>query len=127
MPDNVRIMEFADDISTYLKAAQIIISQAGHSTAMEILTLGKPSLIIPDVGQIEQESNAKRMKELGVCETLQYSSLCPDLLFEKIHALLSDDSYKEKAHYYSEKAKSMNGQLKAASIIMELSERIQCY
>ena len=42
-----------------MAAAQLIIAQAGHSTAMEILTLGKPALIIPIKGQIEQENNAK--------------------------------------------------------------------
>ncbi|MCE8423188.1 MAG: UDP-N-acetylglucosamine--N-acetylmuramyl-(pentapeptide) pyrophosphoryl-undecaprenol N-acetylglucosamine transferase [Candidatus Methanoperedens sp.] len=127
VPENVRIMEFAEDISSYMKAAEIIITQAGHSTAMEIMTLGKASLLIPDQGQTEQESNSERMKELGVCETIQYSSLSADLLSAKIEALLSDERYKEKAMYYSEMARKMNGPVKAAGIIMDLSERIQYY
>lgn len=126
-PENVRILEFVDDISSYMKSAQAIITQAGHSTAMEILTLGKPSLIIPDEGQIEQESNAQRMKELGVCETIQYSSLGTDLLSGKINALLSDKRFREKAMHYSEKARMMDGSIKASGLIMELSGRIQCY
>ncbi len=64
-PKNVIIREFAKDISVYMKNAGLIITQAGHSTAMEILTLGKPALIIPDEGQLEQENNASRMRELG--------------------------------------------------------------
>jgi uncharacterized protein (TIGR00661 family) len=126
-PENVIISEFAQDISAYMHSAQMIITQAGHSTAMEILTIGKPSLIIPDKGQIEQESNAARMRELGVCKTLDYSSMSPSSLFEKIDLLLKDGKYRDKAVQFREMAKQMNGTKKAADIIIELSERIQCY
>ena len=127
VPDNVIVREFAEDISSYMRAAEFIITQAGHSTAMEILTLGKPALIIPDDGQIEQESNAARMKELGVCETLDYASLGPGSLFEKIDLLLSDLRFREKAKHYSEISKNMKGPQKAADLILELSDRVQCY
>jgi len=80
LPPNVKVSEFATDISSYMKASDLIITQAGHSTAMEILTTGKPALIIPDKGQIEQENNAERMRELGSCETLDYDSLDPESL-----------------------------------------------
>jgi UDP-N-acetylglucosamine--N-acetylmuramyl-(pentapeptide) pyrophosphoryl-undecaprenol N-acetylglucosamine transferase len=127
VPPNVTIREFAVDISSYMQVADLIITQAGHSTAMEILTLGKPALIIPDKGQIEQENNALRMKELGVSETLDYASLKPQQIFEKINILLSNKSYKKKAEVYSIRARTMNGAKRSADIILELSERIQCY
>lgn len=125
--ENVKVLEFAEDISSYMQAAEIIITQAGHSTAMEILTLGKPALIIPDKEQIEQENNAARMRELGVCETLDYASLEPESLFEKINALLNDVRFREKAKQYSEMARKMKGAEKAKDMILELSDRIQCY
>ena len=127
LPSNVKVSEFAADISSYMKAADLIITQAGHSTAMEILTTGKPALIIPDRGQIEQENNARRMKELGACETLDYDSLDPESLSSKIRELIKDKRYSEKAVLYSQMSKMMNGPQKAAQIIMELSGRIQCY
>ncbi len=127
VPANIMVSEFADDISSYMNAAEVIITQAGHSTAMEILTLGKPALIIPDMGQIEQENNAARMRELGVCETLDYTSLNPESIFEKINTLLNDTGFKKKAKQYSEMAKKMKGAQKAADLILELSDSIQCY
>lgn len=127
IPANVRVFEFAEDISSYMKAAELIITQAGHSTAMEILTLGKPALIIPDKGQIEQENNAARMKELGVCDTLDYNSLDPEYIFEKIDILLNDIRFRKRAMQFSELAKKMSGPQKAAQIILELSERVSCY
>jgi len=127
VPGNVKVLEFAEDISSYMQAAEMIITQAGHSTAMEVLTLGKPALVIPDKDQVEQENNAARMKELGMCETLDYASLDAESLFEKISVLLNDTRFREKARQYSEMAKKMNGPQKAADIILELSERIQYY
>lgn len=121
IPKNVRVFEFADDISPYMRAADLIITQAGHSTAMEIIALGKPALIIPDKGQIEQECNASRMKELGVAETLDYVHLEPHFLFEKIDMLLHDSKYKENAKIYSKMAQKMNGAKKAAEIILGYS------
>ncbi len=126
-PGNVKIFEFANDISRYMQKAELIITQAGHSTAMETLMLAKPTLIIPDKGQFEQESNAMRMKELGVGEMLDYDSLDAESLFGKIDLLLKDARFREKASYYSEMAKNMKGSQTATEIIMELSQRIQCY
>ncbi|MCZ7391999.1 MAG: UDP-N-acetylglucosamine--N-acetylmuramyl-(pentapeptide) pyrophosphoryl-undecaprenol N-acetylglucosamine transferase [Candidatus Methanoperedens sp.] len=127
IPKNVKVMGFAEDISSYMQGAELIVTQAGHSTAMEILTLGKPALIIPDKGQIEQESNAARMKELGICETLDYASLDTESFFEKINLLLNDSGFGERAKQYAEMAKKMEGCKKAADIISGLSDRIQCY
>ncbi|MGP8321112.1 MAG: UDP-N-acetylglucosamine--N-acetylmuramyl-(pentapeptide) pyrophosphoryl-undecaprenol N-acetylglucosamine transferase [Methanosarcinaceae archaeon] len=126
-PDNVKVETFVKDIFPYLKASDLIITQAGHSTAMEILTLGKTSLIIPDKGQIEQENNAARMKELRVCETLDYDSLTPDALFDTIYMLLNEPGYGEMAKHYSKIVQEMKGDEKAAKIILELSNRLQVY
>ncbi len=45
-----------------MKAADLVVTQAGHSTAMELLTLGKPSVIIPDMKQREQENTLQEWK-----------------------------------------------------------------
>lgn len=127
IPKNLKLMGFSDDISSYMTEAELIIAQAGHSTAMEILTLGKPALIIPIKGQVEQEYNAERMKELGMCETLNYESFNDKGFYEKIYLLLNEKRFKDNAKRYSEMTRQMKGSQKAADIILELSNRIQCY
>ena len=127
IPKNTTIVGFCEDPSPYIAAAELVIAQAGHSTAMEILTLGKPALIIPIKGHIEQEYNAKRMKEFGMCETLDYESFNGEILYEKIKLLLNENGFKEKAKLFSENAREMKGSQKAADIILELSNRIQSY
>lgn len=127
IPQNVRLMGFRDDLSSYMNSSDLIITQAGHSTAMEIMTIGKPALIIPIKGQIEQENNAARLKALGICEILDYQSLDPENFYTKINSLLTDTHFRERSRFYSEMASNMNGSRTAAEIILGLSGRIQCY
>jgi len=126
-PQNVEIRGFADNIYPYMAAADLVVTQAGHSTAMELLTLGKPALIVPDQGQVEQECNAKRMKEIGVAETLTYKNLEEKSVCRKINMLLETSSYREKAEAFAEMAQRLDGAKRASDTILELSSRIQCY
>ncbi|CAG0967448.1 hypothetical protein METP2_01186 [Methanosarcinales archaeon] len=67
------------------------------------------------------------MKEFGMCETLDYESFDGEDLYEKIKLLLNENGFKEKAKLFSENAREMKGSQKVADIILELSNRIQCY
>ncbi|HMB45651.1 MAG TPA: hypothetical protein VKL21_07500, partial [Candidatus Methanoperedens sp.] len=61
------------------------------------------------------------------CETLEYSTLEPESLYQKISTVLNDPGFREKARQYSIMSKTMKGSRKASEIILELSNRIQCY
>lgn len=67
------------------------------------------------------------MTELGMCETLNYESFNSEGLYEKIRLLVNEKKFKEKAMQYSEMIRQMKGSQKAADMIIELSNRIQCY
>ncbi|MFA6989169.1 MAG: glycosyltransferase [Candidatus Gastranaerophilaceae bacterium] len=127
VPSNVRIMGMVPDVSPYMKAADIVITQAGHSTAMELLTLGKKSIIIPDLKQIEQENNAQRMSELGVCQKVVYNELSAEHLKKCIAKILDDESYQNKAGQFAAFAKEIQGRKKAAEILRDYSLRLQYY
>ena len=72
---NVRLRIFLPDILPYAKTADIIIMPAGHSGIMESILLRKPGVVIPDIGQAEQESNARMYKKLGLGEALTIDRL----------------------------------------------------
>jgi len=67
------------------------------------------------------------MKELGMCETLDYDSFNGEGLYEKIHLLLNEKKFKGKAVQYCEMTKQMKGSQKAAEIILDYSNRMECY
>lgn len=124
-PDNVKIIERVPNLASHLKAADLVVTQAGHSTAMELLTLGKPSIIVPDLKQTEQENNAMRMAEFEVGIKLEYTELSPVKLSDSIKNVLSDSKYKENAEKFAAMAEEIEGRKKAAQVLREYSTRLQ--
>jgi uncharacterized protein (TIGR00661 family) len=124
---NVHLKGMIPDISPYLKAADIVIAQAGHSTAMEILSLGKPSIIVPDLNQIEQENNAKRMKELEVSEVLTQDELEVHKLFDCIQKVMNEEKYKKNAQLFATMSKEMDAKRRVAEILTDYSMRLHRY
>ena len=94
---------------------------------MELLTLGKPSVIIPDAKQIEQENNASRMKEMEVALTISYDELLPAKLADSLRKVISEPKYKHNAEKFKEMAKKIQGSKKAAEVLREYSSRLQYY
>lgn len=127
LPQNVNIQGMISDVSPYLKTADLIISQAGHSTAMEILSLGKPSIIVPDLNQIEQENNAKRMSELQVSEVITHDNLTVQKMFDCIQKVMKDEKYKKNAQFFATMSKEMNAKKRVADILSEYALRLHRY
>lgn len=124
---NVHIQGMIADISPYLKTADVVIAQAGHSTAMEILSLGKPSVIVPDLNQIEQENNAKRMAELQVSEVISHKNLTVHKMYDCIQKVMKDEKYKKNAQFFATMSKEMNAKQRVADILSEYALRLHRY
>lgn len=127
IPKNVHIQGMIPDISPYLKTSDVVIAQAGHSTAMEILSLGKPAVIVPDLNQIEQENNAMRMAELEVAEVITHDKLNVNRMFECIQKVMNDEKYKKNAEVFAIMSKEMNAKKKVADILSDYAMRLHRY
>lgn len=127
IPSNVHLQGMIPDISPYLKTADLVIAQAGHSTAMEILSLGKPSVIVPDLNQIEQENNAKRMAELQVSEVVTHQNLTVQKMCECIQKVMKDEKYKKNAQFFATMSKKMDAKRRVADILSEYAMRLHRY
>lgn len=129
LPPNLEVHKFVKDAAPYFKAADLVITQAGHSTAMELLTLGKPSLIIPDAQQIEQENNAARMQELGVSKTVSYQQLeaGPKILRNTVEELLHTPCYSNNSQAFAKMAAESYGARFAANHLREFARRLSAY
>lgn len=120
---NVKIRRFLPDIFSHQLSADILVMPAGHSGIMEAVILGKPCLLLPDLVQPEQMSNAKRCKELGLGDFLPLSQA--DKLPEKLALLYKNYSlYKKRAESFSKSAKScVNGAENLVKMCEEFVER----
>lgn len=127
IPENVNIQPLAPEIAKYMKAADMVITQAGHSTAMELLTLGKSSLIVPDLNQREQENNAARMAEVGVSKVLTYAELDSVKLCYAIQEILENNKFSKNAQNYATIAEENVGRVEVAKLLKEYSKRLSYY
>lgn len=130
VPSNVQIHPFVKEAAPYFKAADLVITQAGHSTAMELLTLGKPCLVVPDAHQIEQENNARRLAELGVALVMRYDELeAPGqaMFRENIQHLLETPSFGLRASEMAGMAARVHGAAQAANHLRQFAHRLSAY
>jgi UDP-N-acetylglucosamine transferase subunit ALG13 len=57
------------DLQPLLNSAHTVICRSGYSSVMDILALGKKSILIPTPGQTEQEYLAQHLHYIGACYT----------------------------------------------------------
>ena len=81
----VKIIEFTDDILSYMATADLIISMGGYNTICEILSVKKPAIVIPRVHPVkEQWIRAERMAKMGLCRTINPDQLTPESLINAV-------------------------------------------
>ena len=67
----VRVIEFLDDMVSYMNAADVVVSMAGYNTICELLTLAKTSIVVPRVTPVEEQKiRAERMAHIPIFRTI---------------------------------------------------------
>lgn len=78
---NVQLLEFTDDLISYMNAADLVVSMGGYNTVCEILSLKKRAIIVPRVRPVEEQwIRAERMASMGLLATIHPDSLNPQEL-----------------------------------------------
>lgn len=81
----VQIGEFTDDMTSYMEAADAIVSMGGYNTVCEILSLNKRAVVVPRVQPVqEQWIRAKRMANLGLFKVIHPDFLTPQKLVDAV-------------------------------------------
>ena len=79
-PD-LQVIEFTDDLMSYMHAADVVVSMAGYNSICELLTLRKRSIVIPRVKPVEEQKiRAERLAGLGAFRVILPNELTSQLL-----------------------------------------------
>jgi predicted glycosyltransferase len=85
----VTMMEFTNDLMSYLNAADAVVSMGGYNTICEILSLQKKAIVIPRVRPVqEQWIRAERMSRLGFFQYIHPDALTAETLMQALQAQL---------------------------------------
>lgn len=74
----IDVRDFTDDMSSYVSAADLVVSMAGYNTVCDVLTLAARAVVVPRVRPVlEQSIRAERMAALGWFRTVHPDGLTP--------------------------------------------------
>jgi UDP-N-acetylglucosamine--N-acetylmuramyl-(pentapeptide) pyrophosphoryl-undecaprenol N-acetylglucosamine transferase len=79
---NAELAPFFQDMDTHYASAHLVIGRAGASTCAELAVVGRPSILVPLPGAIDnhQSANASALAECGAATVLPQSEFSPERL-----------------------------------------------
>lgn len=104
--DDVSLLEYIDDMPSYLAAADLVISRSGALTVSEIVACGKAAILIPspNVTGNHQYHNAKAIAEKGGAILIEEADLNDEVL---VSAVMSVMHNREKLNEMERVSKAM--------------------
>lgn len=86
---NVSLLEFTQDFISYLNTADLVVSMGGYNTVCEILSVGKPAIIIPRTEPVsEQLIRAKCFSRKERVTYIHPDQLNTDTLMDNVYVQL---------------------------------------
>jgi len=120
---NLTVIPWLKNRFELIKAADIIISRAGHGTLSQAMYFGKPVVVIPTPSHTEQFGNALTASSLGFAKILKQEKLTFRNLLRCVdHLSNSEDLSRRTEEIQSEVAK-LNGVDSILKIILNTNEK----
>ena len=119
------VRAFLDDMPARFGAADLVLARAGASTVAELCAAGKPSLLVPFplAADDHQRRNAEVLTDAGAAEMLLQSKLTPELLQQRLLALLSNPSALTAMGQQARTLARENAASEIARIVRELARK----
>ena len=82
---------FFPDVAAKLAAAHLVIARAGASTVAELAVVGRPAILVPLPGAIDdhQSANARALADARGASVIAQPDFSPDALRERLAALFA--------------------------------------
>jgi UDP-N-acetylglucosamine--N-acetylmuramyl-(pentapeptide) pyrophosphoryl-undecaprenol N-acetylglucosamine transferase len=89
---SAELAPFFTDVAGLLRAAHLVIARAGASTVAELAIAGRPAVLVPLPGAIDdhQTENARALAEAGGAWVVPQAAFTPDALAGRLSGLLAD-------------------------------------
>ena len=86
---NVHLLDFTDQMTSYIGAADVVVSMGGYNSVCEILSAGRPAIIVPRVTpRKEQLIRAEILNRRGIVRMIHPDDLTPASLLDATRGLL---------------------------------------
>ncbi len=116
-PSNVILHGFVPG-TEMIKASDVTVFHGGSSTLMTCIACGTPAVVIPSMG--EQEDNGAVLSQFGAGIMLDRKTLTPSILVEAIQKILHDNTYRKNA----QQLKTLGERYGGASAVADWAEML---
>lgn len=120
---NLKVYNWVENYYWYLKACDLNVNHAGHTSIIEAICYGLPMILFPARGHTERFSNALAAQALGVARILTYNESSLSSLHEAIRYLLTDIRVKRRVKLLQRMALKMDGAKRIAELAFNLAWR----
>ena len=120
IPPNARLVDWISYAQTMPEAA-LVICHAGHGTLARALTLGRPVLAVPHLGDMPE--NAARLAWTGAGLRLAWPLLSPASLRYQVRRALAHPTLALRAAQLAAWSALHDGQARAADLVEQLAKR----
>ena len=103
------VQAFFTDLPRRMADAHLVVSRSGASTVAELAAIGRPSILVPLPGALDQDqaANAQSLADIGAATVIPQDAFTPDRLASEIVARLArparldpgGGSGQERGHY----------------------------
>ena len=89
------IRAFFDDLPMQIAKAHLVIGRAGASTVAELAVIGRPSILVPLPGSLDQDqaANAETLGRIGASTVIRQSDFKPQSLASLLESLFDDPTH----------------------------------
>lgn len=126
--ENVKILEYIDNMDVLLAATDLVICRAGAMSVNELQVCGKPSILIPspNVAENHQFHNAMSLKRINAAEVIEEKELNGEMLLEYVRELFSDEERLCAMSKAAAESAIPDADRKITEIIMNLAKESKC-
>ena len=118
------IEPFFKDLPARMAAAQLIVARSGASTVAELAAIGRPSILVPLPGAIDQDqaANARSLAQIGAATVIPQDELTPERLADEIERRLAQPSALTEAAAAAKGAGVLDAAERLAAVVMSLAK-----
>jgi len=113
---------FFKDLPHRLAGAHLVVSRSGASTVAELAAIGRPSILVPLPGSLDQDqaANAKTLGDLGAAIVCPQSDFTPERLAKEIQAFFQEPDRLTRAAAAAHTAGIMDAAERLAQAVLTL-------
>jgi UDP-N-acetylglucosamine--N-acetylmuramyl-(pentapeptide) pyrophosphoryl-undecaprenol N-acetylglucosamine transferase len=116
-----QIQPFFKDLPERMAAAQLIISRSGASTIAELGVIGRPSILVPLPGALDQDqaANARSLEAIGAAQLIAQPDFTPNRVAAELSRLLVDPSGLTQSAAAAKQAGIANAAERLADLVID--------